>query len=146
MKKHLGIVEDVEFGRLGGMSKSVVNQLLGGSIKSFAPRYAYKLEDKTGFSARWIMLGEGPEFIQVAQEQKAATGTNNYSVQATQAEYEPDEDTAALLYYFEVMTEEHRADLVATAETWALRDNPDLKPIKRDIEAAQIPKKSLGRR
>lgn len=61
MKSALNITEDVEFGRLGGMSKSVVNQLLSGQIKSFAPRFAYKLEENTRFSARWIMLGEGPE-------------------------------------------------------------------------------------
>ena len=29
-------------------------------MKSISPRYAYKLEENTGFSARWIMLGEGP--------------------------------------------------------------------------------------
>ncbi|MDP2688196.1 MAG: hypothetical protein Q8O62_13305 [Aequorivita sp.] len=41
------------------MSKSVVNQLKTGLMKSFAPRYAYKLEENTGFSARWMMLGDG---------------------------------------------------------------------------------------
>lgn len=60
VKQELGIDEDTEFGKLCGMSKSVANQLRSGLIKSFAPRYAYKLEETTGFSARWIMLGDGP--------------------------------------------------------------------------------------
>ncbi|MFH2134460.1 MAG: hypothetical protein ABII81_04680 [Pseudomonadota bacterium] len=59
VKEELGIVEDTEFGKLCGMSKSVVNQLKSGLMKSFAPRYAYKLEENTGFSARWMMLGDG---------------------------------------------------------------------------------------
>lgn len=59
VKQELGIVEDTEFGKLCGMSKSVANQIQSGLIKSFAPRYAYKLEENTGFSARWMMLGEG---------------------------------------------------------------------------------------
>jgi hypothetical protein len=145
MKNHLGIVEDVEFGRLGGMSKSVVNQLQTGSIKSFAPRYAYKLEDKTGFSARWIMLGEGPTFVHNAREQVTATGTNNYTVQETRAEYAPDDLTEVLITYFKWMSEEHRTDLIATAEAWALRDNPTLLPIKWKPEAVQAQKKKLRR-
>ena len=60
VKQEFGIVEDTEFGKLCGMSKSVVNQLKTGLMKSFAPRYAYKLEENTGFSARWMMLGDEP--------------------------------------------------------------------------------------
>lgn len=60
VKEELGITEDVEFGKLCGMSKSVVNQLKAGKMKSFAARFAYKLEDNSGFLARWLQLGEGP--------------------------------------------------------------------------------------
>jgi len=63
VKQELGIAEDVEFGKLCGMSKSVVHQLKGGMIKSISPRYAYKLEENTGVSARWMMLGEGPMML-----------------------------------------------------------------------------------
>lgn len=61
IKSEIGIEEDAEFGRLCGMSKSVVNQLKAGKMKSFAARYAYKLEESTGFCAKWIQLGEGIE-------------------------------------------------------------------------------------
>lgn len=61
VKQALGIKEDAEFGRLCGMSKSVVNQLKVGKMKSFAARYAYKLEENTGFCAKWLQLGEGME-------------------------------------------------------------------------------------
>lgn len=59
IKKQLGIVEDVEFGKRCGMTKSVVNQLKTEKMKSVAARYAYKLEDSDGICARWFQLGEG---------------------------------------------------------------------------------------
>jgi len=59
VKKQLQITEDAEFGKKCGMSKSVVNQLKSGKMKSIAPRYAYKLEDNCGICARWLQLGEG---------------------------------------------------------------------------------------
>ncbi len=62
MMKFLKISEQTEFGNLCGASKSVVNQWISGKIKKIDPRYAFLLEDKTQFSARWIMLGEGPPF------------------------------------------------------------------------------------
>lgn len=59
VKRLLKITEDAEFGKKCGMSKSVVNQLKTGKMKSIAPRYAYKLEDDYGVRARWLQLGEG---------------------------------------------------------------------------------------
>ena len=59
MMMTLKIKEQTEFGSFCGASRSVVNQWLSGRIKNIDPRYAFKLEDNTPFSARWIMLGEG---------------------------------------------------------------------------------------
>jgi hypothetical protein len=59
MMTTLKINEQTEFGKLCGASKSVVYQWLTGRIKSIDAKYAFKLEDSTPFSARWIMLGEG---------------------------------------------------------------------------------------
>ena len=59
MMMTLKIKEQTEFGLLCGASKSVVYQWLTGRIKSIDAKYAFKLEDSTSFSARWIMLGEG---------------------------------------------------------------------------------------
>jgi phage repressor protein C with HTH and peptisase S24 domain len=64
----LGVKENVEFGRMAGASKSVVGQWLSGQIKSIAPDYAYKIQDSTGYNAKWIMLGTGPEKISTTQE------------------------------------------------------------------------------
>jgi hypothetical protein len=64
----LGVKENVEFGRMAGASKSVVGQWLSGQIKSIAPEYAYKIQDSTGYSAKWIMLGTGPEKISATPE------------------------------------------------------------------------------
>ena len=59
MMETLNIKEQTEFGLLCGASRSVVYQWLAGKIKSIDARYAFKVEDSTPFSARWIMLGEG---------------------------------------------------------------------------------------
>ena len=59
MMNTLKIKEQTEFGNLCGASKSVVYQWLTGRIKNIDARYAFKLEDATKFSARWIILGEG---------------------------------------------------------------------------------------
>ena len=59
MMATLKIEGQTEFGSFCGASRSVVNQWLSGRIKNIDPRYAFKLEDNTPFSARWIMLGEG---------------------------------------------------------------------------------------
>lgn len=59
MMTTLKIKEQTEFGKLCGASRSTVNQWLSGNIKKIDPRYAFKLEDNTPFSARWIILGEG---------------------------------------------------------------------------------------
>ncbi len=61
VKKELGITEDVQFGKLCGMTKSVVNQLKTGKMKSFAARYAYKLEENSGYCAKWLQLGDWPK-------------------------------------------------------------------------------------
>jgi len=59
MMATLKIEGQTEFGSLCDASRSTVNQWLSGNIKKIDPRYAFKLEDNTPFSARWIMLGEG---------------------------------------------------------------------------------------
>lgn len=68
IKEELGLKTDVEFGRLAGASKGMVNHWLNETVKSIAPEYAYKLEENTGFSAKWIQLGEGPQRCQRAGE------------------------------------------------------------------------------
>lgn len=59
MMKTLNIENQAEFGRLCNSSRSLVNQWLSGRTKNVDPKYAFKLEDNSPFSARWIMLGEG---------------------------------------------------------------------------------------
>jgi hypothetical protein len=59
MMDAMNIKEQTEFGLLCGASRSTVNQWLSGNIKKIDPRYGFKLEDSTPFTARWIILGEG---------------------------------------------------------------------------------------
>jgi len=59
MMDELGIKSQTEFGKLCGASRSVVYQWLTGRIKTIDPIFAFRIQDNTGFSARWILLGEG---------------------------------------------------------------------------------------
>lgn len=63
IKEALGIKTDAEFGRIAGASKAVVNQWKSGLIQTISANYAYSIQDKTGFSARWIMTGQGPQSL-----------------------------------------------------------------------------------
>ncbi len=59
MMDELGISNQAEFARICNCTRSLVNQWLSGRTKNVDPRYAFRIEDNTQFSARWIMLGEG---------------------------------------------------------------------------------------
>lgn len=61
MKVALHLKTDVAFYRLAKADKSLGGQWKTGKVKTIGPEYAYNLQDATGFQARWIMLGEGPD-------------------------------------------------------------------------------------
>lgn len=61
MKRDLGLKTDVEFYALAGVDKGHGGQWKSGTVKTIGPEYAFKIQDKTGFQARWIMLGQGPK-------------------------------------------------------------------------------------
>jgi hypothetical protein len=59
MMDELGITRQTEFGLLCGASRALVNHWVTGRTKQIDPIYAFNLEDKTPFSARWILIGTG---------------------------------------------------------------------------------------
>jgi hypothetical protein len=59
MMEVMNVKGQTEFGLLCGASRSTVNQWLSGKIKNIDPRYGFKLEENSKFSAKWIILGEG---------------------------------------------------------------------------------------
>ncbi|OQY64734.1 MAG: hypothetical protein B6D47_12980 [Rhodocyclaceae bacterium UTPRO2] len=61
IKSALGLKSDIEFYRLAGADKGLGGQWKSGQVKTIGAEYAFRLQDKTGFNARWIMLGEGPK-------------------------------------------------------------------------------------
>jgi hypothetical protein len=54
---------DAEFSRRIGLSRSAVSLLLDGTTKTLKPENAYHIQDITGFSARWLQTGKGPERV-----------------------------------------------------------------------------------
>ena len=59
MMEDLGITKQSEFGLLCGASRALVNHWVTGRTKNIDPIYAFNLEDKTPFNARWILIGAG---------------------------------------------------------------------------------------
>jgi hypothetical protein len=59
IKKALRLKADTEFYRLAGADKGLGGQWKSGKVQMIGAEYAFKIQDKTGFQARWIMLGEG---------------------------------------------------------------------------------------
>lgn len=49
-----------ELSRLAGATKGLVNQWLNGKTKTIGAKFAYRIESKSHFNARWILLGVGP--------------------------------------------------------------------------------------
>ena len=49
----------VELAQIAGTSKANINHLISGKTKAINPVWAYNIERKLGYSARWLLLGEG---------------------------------------------------------------------------------------
>ena len=79
IKEALGIKTDAEFGRIAGASKAVVNQWKNGLIQTISANYAYSIQDKTRFSARWIMTGQGPQYLSIEPDAKASKSATDAS-------------------------------------------------------------------
>lgn len=75
IKETIGIKTDAEFGRVAGASKAVVNQWKNGLIRTISANYAYSIQDKTGFSARWIMTGQGQHLLSAEPDAQASRNT-----------------------------------------------------------------------
>ncbi len=96
-----GISSNVALGALAGASKSVVGQWLSGQIKTVAPEYAFALEEKTRFAAKWIMLGEGPEIREIQSPPR-----------------HEDENIQAVMTLMEGLSPGGRAEIRGKAELW----------------------------
>ena len=59
IKKALTLKADTEFYRLAGTTKNLGAQWKSGKVQTIGAEFAFKIQDMTGFQARWIMLGEG---------------------------------------------------------------------------------------
>lgn len=54
-------IDQVELGRVMGVTKGAVNQLLNGSIQSLKLEYALGAQERFGYNAVWLVLGKGPK-------------------------------------------------------------------------------------
>lgn len=61
MKKALNLESDMDFYRLCEIDKGHGAQWKSGMTKTIGAEYAFRLQEKTGFQAEWIMLGTGPQ-------------------------------------------------------------------------------------
>lgn len=49
-----------DLARASGAAKQTVSDWLSDGYTQIDARFAYRLEDRSGFSAKWILLGTGP--------------------------------------------------------------------------------------
>ncbi len=49
----------VEIAQIAGTSKANINHLISGKTKAINPAWAYNIERRLGYSASWLILGEG---------------------------------------------------------------------------------------
>lgn len=59
----MGRLKPAEFARLIGISRSAMTQIKTGQTHSLKAETAFAIEEKTGYSARWISTGKGPQRI-----------------------------------------------------------------------------------
>jgi hypothetical protein len=52
---------DAELARIAGVSRSNVSQWLAGTVQSMKAISALNIQEKTGYLARWLVLGKGPK-------------------------------------------------------------------------------------
>lgn len=78
-----------ELAKKAGASKSMVSQWLSGLIKSISPKYAFNLQRTTGYSAEWLMTGDGPERITYGSNRLA----NDAIVREPKPPYQPADAT-----------------------------------------------------
>lgn len=62
-RKQAGL-NQTEFGKKVGVSKGAVSQWENDDIKNLRMINLFAIEDATGFNARWIALGQGPERVE----------------------------------------------------------------------------------
>lgn len=53
-------VSQAELGRLIGVERATVREWISGRSKSPRPEVVFRIEDKLGYSARWLATGEEP--------------------------------------------------------------------------------------
>lgn len=58
------ISNDAEFARIAKVSRSAVSQWRAGDVKSLKALSALNIQEQTGYSARWLVLGIGPKKMQ----------------------------------------------------------------------------------
>jgi transcriptional regulator with XRE-family HTH domain len=54
---------NAQFGRALGVSGQIVGQWLDGTVKNPVAYRLFEIEDRFGYSARWLATGERPKFV-----------------------------------------------------------------------------------
>lgn len=56
------------FGDLIGVSKGAVSHWINGDVSNLKNEHLFRIEDTTGYSARWISCGKGPKKVPKVSE------------------------------------------------------------------------------
>jgi len=75
-----GEVKPAEFSRLIGISRSALSQIESGRTNVLKVGTAFKMQDASGYSARWIALNEGPKKVAKRPEDSIPTEIIEFAI------------------------------------------------------------------
>jgi hypothetical protein len=77
------LANDAEFARIAKVSRSAVSQWRKGDVKALKALSAVNIQERTGYSVRWLILGVGPKKTSAKQETSAAAHNRERTLSST---------------------------------------------------------------
>ena len=118
-------VKPIELAKVAGVSKGLVSQWLSGQRLSMGYEAAHKINRKYGYSANWLMKGDGPKM--------AGGKVEEHSAERPPFQIESPEITRLILA-FGWLTKAQKKDRLAELEADALTNKTFAKELGVDFE------------
>jgi hypothetical protein len=118
---------DAEFARIAKVSRSAVSQWRAGDVKALKALSAVNIQERTGYSVRWLILGIGPKKLSGKQENGALPHNSVRSLSPSE-----DKKLLAVIKAFFDTDQEGRTEIVKAVEAISGTDGPDATGRRQD--------------
>lgn len=105
------LANDAEFARIAKVTRSAVSQWRKGDVKALKALSAANIQERTGYSVRWLILGLGPKKINGKQEHGALAHSSGRTLSPSD-----DKKLLAILKAFFDTDQEGRDQIVEAVE------------------------------